>query len=151
MDKFDSSTIKAAEVTAKILAPLIGTPSELSFKEASPLLFHGRPLRWVKVYITSKYPEVTEGPEAWMTQPRGTGHPVRVIDPIKASVWMMQHGNEIPWDSDFPETVEAHRNDGGARRPYQDYPENANGRRPYHIFRTGKNENADLKAYHDTY
>lgn len=147
----DSSTITQAEATAKILSPLLGTPSELSFKEASPLLFHGRPLRWVKYYVTSKHPEITEGHNAWMTKPRGTGHPVRVTDPIKASVWMLQHGREIPWDSDFPETVEAHRNELHARRPYQDYPENANGRRPYHIFRTGKNENADLKAYHDTY
>lgn len=59
MDKFDSSTIKSAEATAKILSPLLGAPSELSFKEASQLLFHGRPLRWVKFYITSKFTEIT--------------------------------------------------------------------------------------------
>lgn len=104
-----SSTIKNAEITAKILAPLLGTPSELSFKEASKVFFHGRPLRWVKFYITYKHPEIIEGPDSWMTKPRGTGHPVRVTDPVKASVWMMKHGREIPWDADFPETVEAHQ------------------------------------------
>ena len=101
----DNSTITQAEITAKILSPLLGAPSELSFKEASPLLFHGRPLRWVKLYITSKYPEITEGPDAWMTKPRGTGHPVRVTDPVKASLWLMEHQSEIDWDADFPETV----------------------------------------------
>lgn len=119
MDKFDS-TIKHAETTAKILSPLLGAPSELSFKEASQRLFHGRPLRWVKLYITSKYPEITEGPDSWMTKPRGTGHPVRVTDPIKASVWMLNHGKEINWDADFPETVEVHRDENGAHRAFQD-------------------------------
>lgn len=167
------STIKTAEVTAKILAPLLGAPSELSFKEASQRFFHGRPLRWVKQYITTKSPEVTEGPEAWMTRPRGTGHPVRIIDPIKASVWMLKHGKEIDWDADFPETVELrklaatldhdlsntpttkstgtthfieHLDENGGHQPFQDYPMNANGRRPYHMVRTGKNKTADIKT-----
>lgn len=51
-----------------------------------------------------------------MTKPRGTGHPVRVTDPVKASAWMLKHGKEIPWDADFPETVEAHE----AHQDYHD-------------------------------
>lgn len=132
----DNSTITQAETTAKILAPLLGSPSELSFKEASKVFFHGRPLRWVKYYITSKYPEIIEGPDSWMTKPRGTGHPVRVTDPIAASVWMLKHGKEINWDADFPETLKK------VRKPYHVFPETVEVHR---------DENGAHRAFQDTY
>ena len=104
----DEQSFEIAAHVARIVGPLLGVPQEMSYKEATEKLFHGRPKRWVTLNILERFPEVYEGPNAWISQPRGSGHPVKITDPVGAAIWLQQHADEIDWQAPYPETVKKH-------------------------------------------
>lgn len=97
--------LEIAGYVSREIGSVLGVKQEMSYKEATEKLFHGRPKRWVTRYILSKYPETWNGPDSWITKPQGKGHPIKVIDAVGAAIWLTEHADEIDWTSPYPETV----------------------------------------------
>lgn len=104
----NTDSFEIAAQTARIIGPLLGVPQEMTYKEATQKLFHGKPKRWVTLNILERFPEVSQGPNAWISQPKGSGYPIKIKDPVGASIWLLQHDGEIDWDVPYPETIKKH-------------------------------------------
>lgn len=90
-----ANSLEIAANTARIIGPLLGVPQEMSYAEATKKLFHGKPKRWVTLNILERFPEVYQGPHAWISQPKGSGYPIKIKDAVGASIWLLQHNDEI--------------------------------------------------------
>lgn len=80
-----------------------------SFAWARKNLFMGKSYSWIKYWIIGKYPEILVKNGGWLTEPAGSGHPVKVVSEKQARKWLDDNRQKIDWNSPEPITL-ARRN-----------------------------------------